>query len=385
MRDLLRGQRLFQNSLNKTLYKTRIHKVNRFTTQGEARELANLKQVAQRAGVSAATVSRYLNGSLALPEATSTAIDAAIAALNYRPNPFARSLSRGRTDLIRMVVPDIKAPFFAALVAAVENAAYAREQDLAISVTLNRPGRESRYLDSVSDRHVDGLIFVTNHPDVAPLKARIDAARRVILLDEDVPGALVPRLFCDNEDGGWLAGRYLAERGHSAIGVIGTGDEMYSGAARFRGFSRAMREHCGDGARIIRKSGSYTIEDGRRLCAELLDSGLGISAIFAMSDELVMGTLDELKARNLRVPEDISIIGFDDILPLDKFATPITAIRQPVEALGAKAVEMLLNTDWEDPAARSRVEILPVTLVERSSVASVTPHPTATDHKGVEQ
>ncbi|MDT1062543.1 LacI family DNA-binding transcriptional regulator [Paracoccus sp. CPCC 101403] len=340
--------------------------------------MANLKQVAERAGVSPATVSRYLNGSLSLPEPTREAIENAIRALNYHPNPFARSLSRGRTDQIQMVVPEIKAPFFAALVAAVENAAFERGQELAISVTLNRPGREQRYLDSVSDRHVDGLIFVTNHPEVAPLKSRIDAARRVVLLDEDVPGATAPRLFCDNDSGGYLAGQYLARHGHRAIGVIGTGDEMHSGAARFQGFSRALDDSADGGYRVHRKTGSYTIEDGSRLCAELLDEHPGITAIFAMSDELVIGTLDELARRDLRVPDDISIIGFDDILPLDYFATPITAIRQPVEALGAKAVEILLNTDWEDPAACSRVEILPVTLVERSSVASVPPAPQAT-------
>ena len=340
--------------------------------------MANLKQVAERAGVSPATVSRYLNGTLALPEPTRSAIDEAIRALNYHPNPFARSLSRGRADLLQMVVPEIKAPFFAALVASVENAAFDRGQELAISVTLNRPGREQRYLDRVSDRHVDGLIFVTNHPEVAPLKSRIDAARRVVLLDEDVPGADAPRLFCDNDGGGHMAGQHLARHGHREIGVIGAGDDMHSGAARFRGFMRALDEYVGADARVHRKSGTYTIEDGSRLCAELLDESPRITAIFAMSDELVIGTLSELARRGLRVPADISVIGFDDILPLDYFATPITAIRQPVEALGACAVEMLLNTDWDDPKARSRVEILPVTLVERSSVASVPPAPDAT-------
>ena len=343
--------------------------------------MANLKQVAAAAGVSSATVSRYLNGTLSLPTPTREAIESAIRELHYQPNPFARSLSLGRTDLIRMVVPDIKAPFFAALVASVENAAFARGQELAISVTLNRPGRESRYLESVSDRHVDGLIFVTNHPEVAPLRPRITAARRVVLLDEDVPEALAPRLFCDNEGGGHLAGRHLVAHGHRVVGVIGTGDEMQSGAMRFRGFARAMHEGFGDEARILRKRGSYTVEDGRRLCAELLDSGLPLTAIFAMSDELVIGTLEELKRRGLSVPKDISLIGFDDILPLDHFATAVTAIRQPVEALGAMAVEILLDTDWDDPAARSRVEILPVTLVERSSVASVLPSPQATDQQ----
>ena len=345
--------------------------------------MANLKQVAAQAGVSSATVSRYLNGTLSLPQPTRDAIEAAIRELNYSPNPFARSLSRGRADVIRMVVPDIKTPFFSALVAAVENAAFAREQELEIAVTLNRPGRESRYLDSVSERHIDGLIFVTNHPDVAPLEKRITAARRVVLLDEDVPGAQAPRLFCDNEGGGAMAADHLADHGHKVVGVIGTGDEMFSGAARYLGFKATMEARFGQDARVLRKSSrGYTHEDGRRLCAEILDSGLPVTAIFVMSDEMVMGTLDELKHRGLRVPQDISLISFDDILPLDYFETPVTAIRQPVEALGEMAVGILLDTDWNDPAARSRVTLLPVTLVERSSVASVTSPPTSNDSTG---
>lgn len=338
--------------------------------------MANLSDVAKRAGVSNATVSRMLNGSLHLPEATRSAINRAIAELNYSPNPHARSLSRGQSDVVRMVVPDIKVPFFAALVAAVENAASERGKELALSVTLNRPGREQQYLDSVTAGHVDGLIFVTNHATTGALVPRIDNAR-VVLLDEDVPGAIAPRMFCDNEGGGHMAGRYLAERGHRRVAVIGAGDRMLSGQQRFAGFARGMTEIT-DGARILRLTGDYTVADGRRMCAEALDRAPDITAIFAMSDEMVMGALEILAARGKRIPEDISIIGFDDILPLHLFSTPITAVRQPVEAMGASALDLLLTTDWDDRDARHRLHLVPVTLIERSSVASVTAHNTAT-------
>lgn len=336
--------------------------------------MSTMSDVARMAGVSVPTVSRMLNGTLRLPDATRIAIETAIAELNYRPNPHARSLSRGQTDRVSMVVPDIKVPFFATLVAAVENRAFERQKELALSVTLNRPGRELRYLDSVAARHVDGLIFVTNHSsNSAELAARINAARRVVILDEDVLGAEAPRLMCDNTGGGYMAGQYLAAHGHCKVGAIGVGDTMLSGQRRFEGFSRALQEAFGDGAQIHRISGEYTVEDGRMMCAALLDTVPDVTAIFAMSDEMVMGCLEVFAARGLRVPDDISLIGFDDILPLHLLSPPITAIRQPVEEMGQRALDTLLDMDWEDPEARKNVTILPVSLVERSSVAFVRP------------
>jgi LacI family transcriptional regulator len=340
--------------------------------------MANLRDVAKRAGVSVATISRMLNGTLHPSDSTRSAINAAILELNYRPNPYARSLSRGRSDIVRMLVPDIKVPFFASLVAAVEDAAFARGQELALSVTLNRPGRELRYLDSVSARHVDGLIFVTNHSMTEQLVERITAGRRVVLLDEDVPGALAPRLFCDNLGGGQTAGRHLVEHGHARVAVIGPGDDMMSAKLRFEGFSSVLRAAWGVDAHIVRCSGQYTVEDGRRMCTEALDADPELTAIFAMSDEMVMGALEVLSARGLRVPDDISLVGFDDILPLHLFSTPVTSIRQPVDEMGRRALEVLLDTDWDDPEARTRVILVPVGLIERSSVASVSPPTAAT-------
>lgn len=333
--------------------------------------MATLRDVARRAGVSTATVSRWLNGSLPLPDQTRVAIEDSIAALNYRPNPYARSLSRGRTDVLSMVVPDIKVPFFAALVAAVENAAFQREMELQLSVTLNRPGREIRYLESVAARHVDGVIFVTNHAEVDPLATHIRKARRVVVMDEDIPGAVAPRLFCDNEAGGALAADVLTRNGHTRVAAIGAGDDMLSGLRRFRGFRKSVESTFGPAAQIQRECGAYTIEEGRRMTAALLDRGTPFTGLFAMSDEMVTGALEVFRARGVRVPADVSMVGFDDIQPLDMFAPPITAVRQPVEAMGQKAVDLLLDTDWDDPSALAVEHLLPVTLIERSSVASV--------------
>lgn len=332
---------------------------------------ASLRDVAQAAGVSVTTVSRFLNGTLDLPERTRTAVEAAIQDLNYQPNPHARRLSRGRSDTIGLVIPDIATPFFATLVAAVEAEADRRGLGLTLHATLNRREREISYLQSVRRNQVDGLIFVTNHPDDGALAAAINASGQVVVLDEDVAGTSVPKLFCDNEQGGYLAGRHLAEAGHRQVLFIGGVDAMLSGARRFTGFRRAMTEVWGSNARIERYEGEYSIEFGRSAAKRMLAARLDVSAVFATSDEITIGVLEVLNAGGIDVPQDLSLVGFDDVGPLHLFAPAVTAVRQPVRDLGIRALSLLLDTDWTDPTRLPPEEIMPVTLIMRNSVAPV--------------
>lgn len=331
--------------------------------------VASLKDVAQVAGVSVTTVSRFLNGSLDLPDRTRTAVEAAILALNYQPNQHARRLSRGRSDTIGLVIPDVATPFFATLVAAVEAEADRRGLGLTLHATLNRRERELSYLQAVRRNQVDGLIFVTNHPDDGTLAAAINDSGQVVILDEDVAGTSVPKLFCDNDQGGYLAGRHLAEAGHRRVLFIGGGESMLSGTRRFAGFKRAMMEIWGKDAQIERYEGEYLAEFGRAAAQRMLAAELKVTAVFATSDEITIGVLEVLNAAGIRVPQDLSLVGFDDVSPLHLFAPAVTAVRQPVRALGIRALALLLDSDWTDPEKLPPEEILPVTLIMRKSVA----------------
>jgi LacI family transcriptional regulator len=331
--------------------------------------VASLKDVAQVAGVSVTTVSRFLNGSLDLPDRTRTAVEAAILALNYQPNQHARRLSRGRSDTIGLVIPDVATPFFATLVAAVEAEADRRGLGLTLHATLNRRERELSYLQAVRRNQVDGLIFVTNHPDDGTLAAAINDSGQVVILDEDVAGTSVPKLFCDNDQGGYLAGRHLAEAGHRRVLFIGGGESMLSGTRRFAGFKRAMMEIWGKDAQIERYEGEYLAEFGRAAAQRMLAAELKVTAVFATSDEITIGVLEVLNAAGIRVPQDLSLVGFDDVGPLHLFAPAVTAVRQPVRALGIRALALLLDSDWTDPEKLPPEEILPVTLIMRKSVA----------------
>ncbi|MBW9113448.1 LacI family DNA-binding transcriptional regulator [Rhizobium cauense] len=333
-----------------------------------SKRATSLKDVADAAGVSVATVSRLLNGSLQLPPETKERIDKAIRDLRYEPNPHARRLSRGRSDTIGLVVPDIANPFFATLVAAVEQEADKRGLALSLHATLNRPGREISYVTALARNHVDGLIFVTNHPDEGELGALINQTGKVIIVDEDVPKAMVPKLFCDNEEGGYLAGRHLADHGHQRVVYIGGPQQMISTRRRFRGLERALMER-GEPLQLTRLEGSFTVEYGRQAARRFIDEGKPATAIFASSDEIAIGLIEVFRAEGVSIPGEVSVIGFDDVSPLHLFAPPLTAIRQPVRALGERALALLLETNWQEPESLSSEELLPVEIVVRNSVA----------------
>lgn len=333
-----------------------------------SKRATSLKDVADAAGVSVATVSRLLNGSLQLPPETKERIDKAIRELRYEPNPHARRLSRGRSETIGLVVPDIANPFFATLVAAVEHEADKRGLALSLHATLNRPGREISYVTALARNHVDGLIFVTNHPDDGELAAVINQAGKVVIVDEDVPNAIVPKLFADNEEGGYLAGRHLADHGHRHIVYIGGPQEMISTRRRFLGLERALMER-GEPFQVTRYEGSFTVEFGRQAARRFIDEGKQATGIFASSDEIAIGLIEVLLAEGVSVPGEVSVIGFDDVGPLHLFAPPLTAIRQPVRALGERALALLLETNWQEPETLRSEELLPVEIVVRNSVA----------------
>lgn len=329
----------------------------------------SLKDVADAAGVSVATVSRMLNGSLQLPPETKLRIDKAIQDLKYEPNPHARRLSRGRSDTIGLVVPDIANPFFATLVATIEEEADKRGLALSLHATLNRPGREIAYLRSLGRNHVDGLVFVTNHPDDGELAALINQTGKVVVVDEDVPNAMVPKLFCDNEQGGYLAGRHLAGYGHARVLFIGGPQEMISTRRRYKGLERAMIEHGAGTGGLIRYEGDYTVEFGRAAGRRFLNEGKPATAIFASSDEIAIGLIEVLRGQGVSIPGEVSIVGFDDVGPLHLFAPPLTAIRQPVRAIGERALSLLLETDWQQREDFTSEELLPIEIVVRNSVA----------------
>lgn len=331
--------------------------------------IARLSDVAQRSGVSVATVSRHLNGKIQLPAATVARIESAITALGYQPNPHARSLSLGRSETIGLVIPDIANPYFARLAAAVERAARRHGLGVLLCATLNEGEREHEYLRRLGRNHLDGLIFGTNHPSDGSLAAEINKAnRRVVIIDEDVEGAHGSKIFCDNEQGGYLAGRHLLAEGHRRIAFFGGPEFLMSTRERIAGCRRAMEEGSPDAVFAHLMFGDYSLEHGRRAAERLLEARDGTTAVLISSDEIAIGALDVFRDAGVKIPQQLSVVGFDDIAPFHLFDPPLTCIRQPVDEMGRRAVELLVS-GMAGARMKTAVECLPVELMVRGSVA----------------
>ncbi|MGV8954422.1 MAG: LacI family DNA-binding transcriptional regulator, partial [Cypionkella sp.] len=313
------------------------------------------------------TVSRYLNNSITLPLATRERIDAAIAALDYRPNLLAKRLSTGRAEAIGLVTSEIDNPFFAQLAAAVEAEAERHGYAVYMSSTRGDRAREIDAIRRMRDRHVDGLILMTNRPDDGALARLLADDDKVVLLDEDVPGIGLSRVFVENQTGAYLATRHLIEAGHRTIALIGGPPGLMSVQERQAGFERAMAEAGLPIAPELVLLKDYSRDFGFWAAEQLLALPGRPSAIFASSDYLAVGVLQAMQKAGLTVPGDVSLVGFDDMPFAELVNPPLTTIRQPVTEMGRLAFQLLLNLLNDEPAVP--VTRLPVELVLRQSVA----------------
>ena len=341
---------------------------SRFFSVPRARH-PTIADVARAAGVSSAAVSRYLNQTLNLPVDTASRIDKAVRKLKYRPSRIARGLKRGRTDSIGLVVPDIANPFYGALASHVEAQAEAAGFSLTLYSSRNRLEREILILDQQASRPVDGLIFLTNHSGNGVLSRRINSQDRIVLLDEDVPSTVAPKVFVDNERGGYEATRCLIEMGHRQISHVTGPKDLFSTRTRYAGYKRALREAGIELNRSLILSGTYTPEFGHGAVDRLLAQNPAPSAIFASSDYIIVGLLEALRDRNVTVPGEISVVGYDDLIFTQLLHPPVTTVRQPIADLARIGVTILLDC-IKGVSHRGEVVSLPVQLISRASVAA---------------
>ncbi|TCT91041.1 LacI family transcriptional regulator [Gibbsiella quercinecans] len=325
-----------------------------------------LADVANLAGLSKATVSRYLNNSLVLPQQTAARIEAAIHQLDYRGNSLARRLSKGGSETLGLVLPDITNPFFAELADAAEEAASAQGYSLVLCVTRNDPEKERQFIRWLDTCQVDGLLFTTNRPDDGLLRREIQRHSRIVLLDEDIPGSRAPKVFADNQQGGRIATEQLIAAGHRRIAFVGGPDALMSVRERYQGFCEALEQAGLQCPPEWVMHGEYQRTYGTDALNILFSAWEKPTAIFAASDYLVLGILDGLRARNLRAPEALSVVGFDDASYADFTQPRISTIRQPAHQMGHTAVTLMLRLLHGETVPE--LTRLPVEWVARDSI-----------------
>lgn len=336
----------------------------------DKQKAATIRDVARLAGLSAATVSRHLSGRLTLPNDTADRIRDAVNKLDYSPNAMARRLSRGKSELIGFATTDIRYPFFAEIASAAEAEADLLGYDLVIFSTRNNLAKELSVLSKIRNQVVDGAILLTNHVDDGSLSDAINEAGNVVLLDEDVPNAVAPRIFADNQRGGRLATEHLIKNGHTKIAFVGGPRGLLSSAERYSGFLEAMNN-----ARLVQKPefvkfGTYECFFGGEALKELWALSERPTAMVLATDQLAIGVVRAAATMGIVIPRQLSLVGFDDIEMAAMLSPPLTTIRQsPTDfgRRGVRALVRLLNNDFVE----STEERVPVELVMRNSVSAI--------------
>jgi LacI family transcriptional regulator len=331
-----------------------------------------IRDVAKAAELSITSVSRYLNGDIVLPRTSASRIERAVRELNYQPNRLARNLSLGQSKMIGLIIPDISNPFFATLACAVEEVAFKAGYGVLLCNTQNDRSRELSYLQLLSGRQLDGIVFLTSHAEDPELAEILRRNRNVVLIDEDVAGVSAPRIFSENRTGGYLATRHLLDYGHRQIAFIGGPRNLLSTQERFTGFKNALEERGLKPNPKLVRFGPYTSDFGRETALAFFGSSRRPTAIFASSDYVALGVLNAAHRSGLKIPDALSLIGFDDMPLAELLQPPLTTIRQSARELGAEGTRVLLKV-----IAGAKVKLmetrLPVKLISRDSVQKLQP------------
>ncbi|MGQ9489678.1 MAG: LacI family DNA-binding transcriptional regulator [Anaerolineae bacterium] len=327
--------------------------------------IITIQQVAERAGVSVSTVSHVINGTRYVSPELTERVRAAMAELRFQPNALARSLRRKETLTLGMIVPDNANPFFAMLAYAVENACYQRGYSLILTNSGGDLARELANINVLLGKQVDGLILAAVGLGSRDLEQVLRAAPAVVV-DRNLPGVEVDTLLVDNLGGGRQATRYLIELGHRRIGCITGPSTTTPSAERVTGYRAALAEAGIPVDENLIARGDFQFAGGYAGAQALLALSEPPTAIFACNDLMAMGAIAAAAANGLRVPADLSIIGFDNST-LAAYTTPaLTTVAQPIAEIGRLATEMVIQRSQTPDAARQR-RILSTQLVVRQS------------------
>ncbi|MGV3733005.1 MAG: LacI family DNA-binding transcriptional regulator [Microcella sp.] len=339
------------------------------TTEGAAARVApTLEMVAERAGVSRATVSRVVNGSPRVSDETVAAVTAAIAELRYTPNRAARSLANRRAMAIALVIPEDTTrffgdPYFAAIVQGISSVL----DDTGYALTLHLASSSGRFDTTIAylmGGNVDGALVVSHHTDdhvLAELGASIPVVFGGRPLDPESTDSYY--VDVDNVAAAVDGTRYLLEHGRRVIGTIAGPADMPAGIDRLAGWQRALRDAGLEPAAVAH--GDFTLAGGMRAARELLDAHPDLDAIFAASDLMAMGAVTVLRERGIAVPEQVAVMGFDDSPAALACEVPLTTVRQPSVEQGERMARILLDLLEGRPVARQH--LMPTSIVVRAS------------------
>ena len=339
--------------------------------------MATMKEVADRAGVSTATVSRVINQTGYVAPALQDKVRRIMEAINYEPSALARGMRRRETQCVGVLVPKVSQPFFGLLGYAIEQALFRQGYRTFLCSAEEDLNKESAYVEMLLRQRVDGIILVPTGRSITNVDRLLRAKLPVVLVDRDLPKLQIDRVLSDNLQGAQQIASHLLGLGHQRIAVLGAEPHSESIARRLTGVRRALREagirsaeeHLATGAGEQFQVGFVTAQ-------RLLRQRPRPTAVIALTDMLAVGVLHGAWKAGLQVPDVLSVTGFDDI-PLASYVLPeLTTVAQPVTQMGERAVQRLLRLVQErlvglvaNPELKPECAVLPTRLVIRRSTA----------------
>lgn len=334
--------------------------------------MVSIKDVARLAGVSTATVSRALANPEKVAKTTREKVDRAVSESGYVANTLARNFRRKRTNIVLVLVPDISNPFFSGIIRGIERIALRHQYRILLGDTQYEAAREKAYASLVSQRQADGIIGLGMSIPFYYRKGRktIDPKWPPFIMACEYDGQIpVPSVRIDNHRAAEDATRHLIALGHKNIAFINGPSASPLCRDRLSGFQHALSSSGLGSLKEWIRNGDFSLESGRSSMSAILQSHRKPSAIFCANDEMAIGAMLSAREHGLDIPDDLSIIGFDDISFSAYTQPPLTTVRQPRERIGERAMEMML-TALNNPKSRPQHVILEHELIIRESTAS---------------
>jgi DNA-binding LacI/PurR family transcriptional regulator len=330
--------------------------------------MASMNDVAKRAGVSIATVSRVLNNNNSVKEATRVKILKAIKDLKYQPSRVAKRLRSKSisSNLLGILIPDIQNPFYVDVLRGIEDVAYNNNYAIIMCNFGQDEKKEKLYLEILQSEGIDGLIAAPAREDDPQLKKMLNDGLPVVCVDRGLKDIDVDIVMVNNVEAAYKAVDYLIKTGYKRIAYISGLQTIPSSRLREKGYREALAANDLPFDQTLVKYGDSKHESGIKLCEELLNMPNPPDAIFTGNNLITLGALETIHKKKLAIPKDIAIIGFDDMYWSNSLNPPLTAVRQPAYEIGKRAGELLIQR-INDPKRSCIQMILNAELMVRSS------------------
>ena len=328
--------------------------------------MPTIKDVAQKAGVSLTTVSRVLNGHPYVADDVRTHVLDAIEALHYHPSRVAQRLRAAQSHLISVIVSDVKNPFYTLVLGGIEQVLSEQGLSVLIGNSDSSPDREDNLIALMRAEDAAGLIIAPVREDSALLAEVAHSGLPVVVIDRYLDSLKVDTVLADNRLGAYAAIQHLVQFGHKRIAILNGPQYLTSGRERYDGFLQAMEETGLPVDLELVRFGDYQLESGYELTRDLLSLPEPPTALFIANNLMTIGALNAIHEAHCRVPDDIAVVGFDDVPWAISLNPPLTTVAQPTFEIGVRAAELLLSR-IADPERPPNTIVLSTQLMVRAS------------------